>query len=1329
MAAWQVSSSSSSSTSDSEPDDVARGRGRGRGRGGRGRGRPRSSIMQLALQEPDVQPLRAQEAATSQDPLATFLRPVGSDLHKEVAAIVAASGPSSRTVAMMPLAQREAAAENMKTIEGLLGGDSTLALMSSPKARALLVGLPYRTLQRHLVVYAATLWYASRALAGSIISRLCNLDPSKHSIVAVYTMRSYDETPMDVRADTPSSTTLPSVTTHVGKRQAAPGKLLQSDMEVVIVSRSACTSQFSVVYLPLACPLKVIQRGTASCLKEGMRSTQEVPLLDSLRQCQPGIFNVDFSASDRAAANSAYEDSVYSEMPRDYCKCKLPCFAHCCHTVQGRAFQTFADDVTGSISAALLLRPADSFDGFRQCVRAELLASLHDVADCPPLPHDHPERQQLESVLRLCLPATGAGKLIADKLRELLTGDTSSEKIVLRVVGGRAALDREWWATETSMYLVGLKIPVYQRHRWCNSLETWSLFGLLSLHRLLRRAGLRFLDGLVEHRALRSVELVVHSRSAWAISSEEEEEERTTKTTTTSKRHDPNNAIVAAPNPTQAWAEFNSQQKKKALVWFRSDPTDRVILLRISAKLACAALHVVERIASEAWQVRVWRECMDTGRYDSRMLRLPSLLSDTLDKLLLRLETDSFANPSASIWQPLHARSATMGMATRAFSMVYSALCGLEQLVLFMTRGPLFQLFRLVSEPSRDLANKLLALAEKQCVVSEFVRRFLQRFNTPSKLRSAECRACLAGAALVLRAEICRIECRHNQSRRATHTAETFGMNIDDLSAYHVLARHRGMDHFLSSTSASSRPRCSGAKTCRTANKGKAAAKKKAKATPGGGAQRAFVSEFLRGKRFGRGQRRALFKAANKSYRKVMFTERHAHYQALGVAGKVSHRQGKKAFGVARQAGSNKRQRTLQQPEEHDPVIAAAELRSLGVLAVARSNYDQEEQESWTRARAQAAIDNSNVLCRASEKALGETQHPVFRGLGSSAGVRHIAMTSDDLDMRIFPVLPPACEIVKRVMLSSRRGGSEDRTSLQKRLKEIWSREHRIIMHQQLPSTKLPAGRKSLARIQLCERLGVCICGTVAHYCRQSLAKMLRSSFAKNKPGRSIYEANRAVVRLYSVCGSRGHHFEQYWFIGFGNLTESVFTVQELVPPSGHPEPLIQGLESSAGAVLVAKEKPKELYFAVRGLPMDRLLHCELCMLDFSAPEMMPLFVPLAVVRVVEPAVSDWFWDGRPRRRNARAQPQASASLDAAAALDAPDLIADGHVHADGEADSGSEAGDADASVLDLPLGADPRDLVWELTSSDEEPELATRWRSDKEEKKNNNKHKETNQQ
>ena len=423
---------------------------------------------------------------------------------------------------------------------------------------------------RKTLFLAACCWLSNRALCSSLASRFRQASSSgKLRIVAVFKHISYDETPLPVRCDQYRPIDKES------KRQVAgPSTIFQSDVQVAIFSHDPRCDTYRTTVVNVPCPLSVIQRGTTSCIKRAIETHTAMPHLDGLRQLQQGdappVLAADFVCCDKAGPNNCCEDAIYAEAPDNLLKSRMPCMAHTVSTSQCRGFNTVAADITGQIAGALLMKPAASTEGFRDCCRSVLVSSVLGIHDAPALPEVHPARVHLRSVLWLCFPGDVAGLETATRLMHLLTGDPREATFFLRVPG--AQLDVELWAREVSELLVPCAIPCFPRHRWVNCLGSLSRWALLAIHDLLPRVVFMWLNCFMAQESVRDRPALHHQALAWTLSDDEEEPETKTQLAV----YDPavaKTATAAAAaenaNAASAWAEFNAQQKRKCMTWIR----------------------------------------------------------------------------------------------------------------------------------------------------------------------------------------------------------------------------------------------------------------------------------------------------------------------------------------------------------------------------------------------------------------------------------------------------------------------------------------------------------------------------------------------------------------------------------------------------------------------------------------------------------------------------------------------------------------------------------------------------------------------------------------
>ena len=183
---------------------------------------------------------------------------------------------------------------------------------------------------------------------------------------------------------------------------------------------------------------------------------------------------------------------------------------------------------------------------------------------------------------------------------------------------------------------------------------------------------------------------------------------------------------------------------------------------------------------------------------------------------------------------------------------------------------------------------------------------FLSFFDTPEKLLGGDARAFLLAAAMHLRWEICRIECRHALCRKWTRAWQTVSANVIDISTRFMIQRHRELDSFFDECGVPGPNPAE--KTRGTAAKHKKQKRRMCSAgvandavqkVGGGGPWRAFMKEKLAGRKIKKGQRRQAFVGFPDEYRAINLA-RGAEWKRLvelGKAGTVSYAAAGSAFG------------------------------------------------------------------------------------------------------------------------------------------------------------------------------------------------------------------------------------------------------------------------------------------------------------------------------------------------------------------------------------------------------------------------------------------------
>ena len=795
----------------------------------------------------------------------------------------------------------EQEAEDDRFLEVTLGPPdetSHLASCPSPVAFAKEVGLPRATARRRSVQMAAGIWAGTRAMIAGLASwTVSQFQVNKLKIVGVFRFVSYDETPLPIRAhDAETSDQQKEKCVKSEKTVSGTTKLFQADLQVAVLTVDN-RGEYACSIASLPCPINVIDKGTAKCLKQAVTSASSCPYWPQLCSADPEVFAADIVTADRAKANDLTEDSIYAEsgMPR----MRLPCFAHIMSTGQGRGFSTISDDISGAIAVGLYMKTCGQVGSFRRCIADSLFHAVSDVLDGPPLPPEHESRVYLDGLLRVCLSNNEAGASRHEQLMAGLSGDVRQDAIVLRVPGsGAPGFDQSaWlrtWASRVSRLLLPSSIPVFPNHRWVNSLATLSELALLGgVHNVLVQAGCKWLSGVKLSDARRPA--AQRQRPQWDVLSDTDEDLVAGDAEASAAVRDLvqqkgaaagrlATALVTADKAVQnPWVAINNKHKKTAWKWFLSNPGSRILAARISMSLSVHMLRVVESIASDRWQTMQFKHMMDTGQFRCRMAAVQDLKS-TMEQHVQELLT------VPGKWESIAPVKRTLGLASLCFCMFMTTSCALEQMCLSWIAGYPYILWELIENPSWEVAHRIHSSAT--CLHDEFTRHFLKRFSTVDALRSTRCRACLIVIGLLAHWEIIRIECRHALSRKWALAHYTVGIDAEQLSAKHVLHRHALVERFLRGPApAASKRRRRGAVPRKRKMRRKGVECDQASGV--GGAWRAHQRRFHLGKTFAsEDARKEAFAAASVAYARIKSENgpELKRLQALGEAGTASVR-------------------------------------------------------------------------------------------------------------------------------------------------------------------------------------------------------------------------------------------------------------------------------------------------------------------------------------------------------------------------------------------------------------------------------------------------------
>lgn len=471
-----------------------------------------------------------------------------------------------------------------------------------------------------------------------------------------------------------------------------------------------------------------------------------------------------------------------------------------------------------------------------------------------------------------------------------------------------------------------------------------------------------------------------------------------------------------------------------------------------------------------------------------------------------------------------------------SFAILCRGAAGVEQAVAGPHRGYPFKLFALTLAPS-DVAPQLAAsiIADPDCCKDPFSLRFLDRFG--HDLAGAESMAVLMSVAVVARVDIARLECRHAALRRVLRKrTHTWAVKLMHASSDTLLMRQRILQASRSKNGrpgASSRVRARGAKQRRS-----------------GGAQRAFISKFLQGRRMPRQQRKEIFRRANLAFARCTPAELEA-LRTEGEAGVRAFRAGGVAFG--RRSARPRHAPLLPAPAPSPPGPSGAIESAL----VAARRSEQELQLMELRRARSASVAAAAAGEQLHEEALCTWAADASAAAAQQQGVDIVCSGSLALGAKRLPTgcqgghyecmcwIPLASDMARRALSGWQAPGD---SKFMETLRASWAELHTPIMGETCPSL----GRVTYPHVSDCFLAGFCLCDARGVYVRVFVARWRAALALRLRKGSSVrvlYDSGMLVLRLTSGVPAAGNpdEGEGVWFhLSYGNLKTGRYTLMAL---------------------------------------------------------------------------------------------------------------------------------------------------------------------------------------
>jgi hypothetical protein len=656
--------------------------------------------------------------------------------------------------------------------------------------------------------------------------------------------------------------------------------VLQSEFIVGFLVTVEGKSEF--IYTEIPCTLHVGDRSTAEVLRCQIQRIMDLPLMQTIRALFKTIF--DLTTADLGSNNVRCENSFR----RDFVaatRMSGMCVAHRYSTIQGCTFKILHACVSGTIAYTMTQKASGNFEKLQKSLRDALLARVLVFIGLPAPGEASDESRAQQALL------TFIGKLSTRPYRKkqllllahFFKGSPQSDQVALYLPVGLSADAQQAivakWADDAAEALLPYAIPLFARHRWCTSSDTFAGLGLLALqNNLLPEATSRWMV-MMGHKA--------QIPSQW---------------------EDGDNldlALVADPsgqmNETY-WTAFNERNRRDALS-FGLDPSTptHLVLLMGSMEPLIQSFHQVLHLGSCEYEAKELKRAAVGG---DRSYPILEMVSSRLVRAYYQKARVVCFNPGDH-WAVLPESSRTERSTSIAFSLNMRSVAGIEVTVNWVYLAYPFRLWILVDQET-DLEAALDAImGDCKETWDDFTMKFRALFPTRDTLASGECRLILISIAIIFRIHMARIENRHAfigrmlRDRGSTWLCELLSICSDWVLATSRRLEKEGWQNRVRKSRRQSEP-APRTRAAVDSSFASAAPAKPKHATVRGGRQRAFASQWLRRNKRLPGESRAdHFKRLSDAYRSAPQPVLDRMLE-IGRLATMSARSGGSSFGLSK---------------------------------------------------------------------------------------------------------------------------------------------------------------------------------------------------------------------------------------------------------------------------------------------------------------------------------------------------------------------------------------------------------------------------------------------
>jgi hypothetical protein len=454
------------------------------------------------------------------------------------------------------------------------GGFSPRKIMPL-QAEATQLGTSPAMLVRSLLEYSAAIHFGSRVWTASLLSHLIagvESKPQRIKPIGLLTAAAFDETMMPFRAQLFAST----------RRfpEMLPGAVLNM--------LGDATKRFSIVEIPLTCPLQLTDSACGESLVALYKEQIYVPLLDACRKAFTRC--VDLTINDSAKSNVRAENGLVNEKEKRS-RLRFGCQIHHVSIVQGKTYGMICPTVSGMIAFSLAQMPAGSVCKLRDVIALVICESTICADGLPPAADDQCMVRR-NALLDLCLGASTTDLKRRSELERLIASDISEDTIYV-YPGHEAAFDKMEYAEKLANAVLPKAVPLMQRRRWMSSTVPISECALLACAFNLLSRALPYWVCVLKGKDPGPVPLEKPG-SAWDILDDAAVAGQGQQDQIAELVED----STISPPP-QDWSAWNNKQRSDTVLFAKSDPGPILIIARVTLQSQVKLLTSLGNISSE----------------------------------------------------------------------------------------------------------------------------------------------------------------------------------------------------------------------------------------------------------------------------------------------------------------------------------------------------------------------------------------------------------------------------------------------------------------------------------------------------------------------------------------------------------------------------------------------------------------------------------------------------------------------------------------------------------------------------------------------------------